>query len=204
MRLRHSWGHGHRENRDDSDFVVFRGVARNWQGIGMSKPVKAMITAALLKTYDGVDSVCVVDIAGLDMKAQESIRSALEGHSARLQVVKNSMAKQAFKDTALEPIGDALQGPCAIVAGGESIIEAAKTLVAAAKEFKSLTLKQAIVEGDPELITVVEVAKLKGRLELLGEVAMLVSSPGRAIAGCISSPQSKIAGCLKAIVEKAA
>lgn len=170
----------------------------------MSKPVKAMITAALRKTYDGVDSVCVVDIAGLDMKAQESIRSALGGHSARLQVVKNSMAKQAFKDTALEPIGDALQGPCAIVAGGESIIEAAKTLVAAAKEFKSLTLKQAIVEGDPELITVVEVAKLKGRLELLGEVAMLVSSPGRAIAGCISSPQSKIAGCLKAIVEKAA
>ena len=170
----------------------------------MSKPVKAMITAELRKTYDGVESGCVVDIAGLDMKAQESIRTTLQEQSARLQVVKNSMAKQAFKDTALEPIGDALQGPCAIVTSEESIIDAAKALVAAAKEFKGLTLKQAIIEGDPDLITVAEASKLKGRIELLGEVAMLVSSPGRAIAGCVSSPQSKIAGCLKAIVEKAA
>lgn len=170
----------------------------------MSKPIKEMIAAELRKAYDGVQDACVVDITGLDIKAQETIRLALNEKSAGLRVVKNSLARQAFKDTALEPLGDALVGPCAIVSGGESLIDAAKTLVEVAKEFKELTLKQAILEGDPDLISVEQASKLKGRRELIGEVAMLVSSPGRALAGCLSSPQSKIAGCLKAIVDKAA
>lgn len=170
----------------------------------MSKPIKAMIAAELRKVYEGVQDACVVDVTGLDIKAQESIRSTLHEKSVSLRVVKNSLARQAFKDTALQPLGDALQGPCAIVSGGESLIEAAKALVEAAKEFKELKLKQAMIEGDPDLITVAELSKLKGRSELIGEVAMLVSSPGRSLAGCLSSPQSKIAGCLKAMADKAA
>ena len=86
----------------------------------------------------------------------------------------------------------------------DSLIDAAKVLVEAAKEFSQLTLKQAMIEGDPNLVTVEEVARLRSRVELLGDVAMLVSSPGRALAGCLSSPQSKIAGCLKTLIDKAA
>ncbi len=77
-------------------------------------------------------------------------------------------------------------------------------LVEATKEFKALKLKEAIFDGDPSLMTVESLAKMRGRSEILGELALLVSSPGRAIAGCIRSPQSKIAGCLKAMIEKAA
>jgi len=39
---------------------------------------------------------------------------------------------------------------------------------------------------------------------VIGEVLMLIGSPGRAVAGCLRSPQSKIAGCLKTIADKAA
>ncbi|MCH7704661.1 MAG: hypothetical protein IIB61_06085 [Planctomycetes bacterium] len=45
---------------------------------------------------------------------------------------------------------------------------------------------------------------MKGRLELLGDVAGLITSPARALAGCLGSPQAKIAGCLEAMVDKAA
>jgi hypothetical protein len=45
---------------------------------------------------------------------------------------------------------------------------------------------------------------MRDKGDLLGEVAMLVASPGRAIAGCLRSPQSKIAGCLKARIDAAA
>jgi len=77
-------------------------------------------------------------------------------------------------------------------------------LAEAAKEFKALTLKSAIIEGDPDILGVVELSKMKGREELIGEIGMLVSSQGRALAGCASSAGSKIAGCLKAIIDKAA
>jgi len=170
----------------------------------MSKLVKAMVTAELKDRYTGVDSVCVVDLTGLPVKSQEAVRTALREKSARLEVVKNSLARRAFQDTPLEVLGVSLEGPCALVTSPGSVIEIAKVLAECAKEFTELTLKQAIVDGDPALLTVAELSKMKDRQEILGELAMLICSPGRAVAGCLRSPQSKIAGCLKAMIDKAA
>lgn len=168
----------------------------------MSKLIKGMIEGDLRRRFQGVDSACVVDLTGLSVQAQEKLRATVRSKSGRMEVVKNSLARRAFRGGPLEVLGDALIGPCAIITSRESMIEVAKALMQAAREFKNLKLKKAVVEGDPSLLTVEEVSRLRGRRELLGEVAMLISSPGRAIAGCLAAPQSKIAGCLKAIVEK--
>ena len=170
----------------------------------MSKPVKAMVTAALKDRYTGVDGACVVDLTGMSVQEQERLRVALREKNARLQVVKNALAKRAFEGMPLAPIGGALEGPCALVISSDSLIETARILVAAAKEYAQLKLKQAMVEGDPELITVEQLSRMRGRGEILGELAMLISSPARAIAGCLKSPAGKIAGCLKARVDQAA
>jgi len=170
----------------------------------MSKPVKELVTQELKAKYSGVSSALVVDMTGMDVLTQEKFRKSLRAKSAKVEIVKNSLARRAWQGGPLEPLGVALEGPCAIVVGTESIIDIAKTLVEAAKEFNKLTLKKAIFEGDPDLVSVEQLSKMRGKNELLGEIAMLVSSPGRAIAGCLRSPQSKIAGCLKAIVDKAA
>lgn len=170
----------------------------------MSKPVKAMVEAEYRARYDGIDSACVISLKGLSVKDQESLRRSLRAKSARLQVVKNGLARRALQGLPLEALGEALEGPCALVTSEDSLIDAAKALVEAAKEFTNLELKQAMLEGESELLTVAELAKLKSRVELVADVAMLVSSPGRAIAGCLGSPGSKIAGCLKAMIDKAA
>lgn len=171
----------------------------------MSKAVKAMITAELMERYDGIGSACVIDMTGMDVAAQQTLRRSLRERSARVEVIKNSLARRAFADSPLEPLGAALQGPCALVTtSSESLVETAKALVETAKEFSALTLKQAILDGDPNLLTVEEVSKMKSSAEVLGELAMLIGSPGRGVAACIASPQSKIAGCLKVLVDKAA
>ncbi len=170
----------------------------------MSKKINAMMTAEYRSRFDGVSSACVVDVAGLDVQAQETLRSSLREKSAKVQIVKNRLARVAFKDSPLEPLGEVLVGPCALVTAEESIIDAAKALVAVAKEFSELTLKQAIFDGDAELLAVTDLAKMKGRMELLSEIAGLIRSPGAALAGCLQSPQSKIAGCLKTLADKAA
>lgn len=170
----------------------------------MSKAVKKLVTDELRTRYEGTNSACVVELTRMSVRAQESLRARLRDKSAGLQVVKNSLARRAFEDGPLAPLGAALEGPCALVTCSESLIDVAKVLVEAAKDFKELKLKQAIFDGDPSLVSVEELSKMKGQTELIGEVGMLVSSPGRAIAGCIGSPQAKIAGCLKALVDKAA
>jgi len=170
----------------------------------MSRPVKQMIAADLRKRYEGVDGACVVEISGMNVQTQEQLRRRLSKRSARVEVVKNSLARMAFRGTPLQPLGDALQGPCALVSSRESLIDTAKALIEAARDITALKLKQAIIEGDPNLVTVEELSRMKGRRELVGELAMLLVSPGRAIAGCLLSPQSKLAGCLKAMADQAA
>jgi large subunit ribosomal protein L10 len=170
----------------------------------MSKAVKALMVDELRRRYAGVSSVCVVDLTGLNVQAQEKLRRTLRSKSARLEVVKNSVARWAFRDGPLGPLGKALEGPCALVTAADSPIDVAKLLVEAAKELPPLKLKQAVLEGDPALLTVETMSMLRSKREILGEVLMLVSSPGRALAGCLRSPQAKIAGCLKTLAEKAA
>ena len=168
----------------------------------MSKPLKRMVSEDLRRGYVGVESACLADLAGLDVQKTQQIRRDLTQKRMRMQVVKNSMARLAFSGGPLGPLAEAMRGPCALVTGGDSIVEVAQSLVHWAKEFSELTLKQAIVDGDADLLTVEELSRMKSGRELLGELAMLVSSPARSIAGCLCSPQSKLAGCLKAIVEK--
>ena len=168
----------------------------------MSKPLKDAMAQAIRDRYDGIDSACVVDLTGLDVAGTLRFRRELKARQMRVQVVKNSVARRALTDTALQPLSDRLQGPSALVVGESAGAEIARVLVRLAKELKHVGLKDAIVEGDPNLLSVAELSKMKGRAELLGEVLMLVASPGRALSGCLASPQGKIAGCLKARIEK--
>ena len=74
----------------------------------MSKAIKAIVAEAFKKRYEGVVDACVVDITGLSVQTQEHIRSVLRKQSARLQVVKHSMARRiaALADVEILHIGD--------------------------------------------------------------------------------------------------
>lgn len=169
----------------------------------MSKPVKDLLTQEYQSRYGDLDSACVVSVIGLDAIATNLFRGELGKRNMRLQVVKNSLARRAFSDGALSPLGNALDGPCALVTGGESAIEIAKALVELQKAYPKIELKYGIVGGEPEVLSVDQIAKMRSRVEMLGEVAMLIASPGRRLAGCLAGPGGRIAGCLKAMADKA-
>ncbi|UCD29208.1 MAG: 50S ribosomal protein L10 [Planctomycetota bacterium] len=168
----------------------------------MSKPVKDLITKEYKKVYGDIDNACVVSVIGLDAIATNKLRGELRQKNVRLQVIKNSMARRAFTGTTLEPLSNALDGPCALVTGGESVIDVAKVLVDLQKNYPQIELKMGMLDGDPDLIYVDQLAKMKNREELLAELAMLISSPARRLAGCLGSPGGLICGCLKAISDK--
>lgn len=168
----------------------------------MSKPVKNMVIEELASSFQGVDSACVVDLTGTDAIATHKLRGVLHQKGIRLQIVKNRLARKAFADGPLEPLSKAMAGPCALVTGGASIVDVAKELMRLTKDVPTLKLKQAIVEGDASLLDVEQLSTWKSRNETIGEVAMLIASPGRRVAGCVRGPGGRLAGCVKAVVEK--
>lgn len=168
----------------------------------MSKPVKDIISREYRSRYGDLSSACVVSVIGLDAIATNRLRGELRQKNVRLQVVQNSLARRAFAGTALAPLSESLAGPCALVTGGDSVIDLAKLLVSLKKTYPQIELKQGMLDGDPDLVDVERLAQMKSRAELLSDIAMLLASPGRRLAGCLAGPGGRIAGCLKAIVEK--
>lgn len=168
----------------------------------MSKPIKQLLTNYIKDRYDKVESACVVSLSGLNIAATEKLRRALREKNARLEVIKNSLARRAFASGPLKPLGEALTGPCALIVSEDSLVDVAKKLLEFAKEFKQFELKKAIYDGDPNLMTIADLAKMKSRMELLGEVAGLIGGPGRLVAGAIGGAQARVAGCIKTIADR--
>lgn len=168
----------------------------------MSKPVKDLVTNEYKQLFGDIDGACVVSVIGLDAISTNKLRGELRKKQISLKVVKNSLAKRAFGTGPLAPLGPALNGPCALVTGGGSVIDVAKTLVELQKTYPKIELRQGLLGGESDLIDLEMLAKMKSRAELAGDVAMLILSPGRKIAGCIGSPAGKIAGCIKTIADK--
>ena len=170
----------------------------------MSKPIKQLIRNELTSRLDGVDSVAVVDLTGIDAITTNQIRSRLTDKDIRLNVVKNSLAKQAFKDVGLEAASDLLDGPCALAWGADSIIDVVRELRDIAKEVNELELKGALLDGDLfEAGRMAELANYPTREEAIGQIAQAITSPGAQLAGCLIAPGGAIASLLKTIEEAA-
>ncbi len=168
----------------------------------MSKKAKQLVTDEYKRWYAGVENVCIVDLTGLDAIATHRFRGRLRQKQVGLRVLRNSLARRAFAGTPMEAVAKAMTGPCALVTGGDSIVEVSKLLVDLSGEFKAVKLRFGMLEGDPELISVDQLAKMKSRRDLQGEVLMLVLSPWRRVCGQITSPWAKVAGCLKTLADK--
>ena len=169
----------------------------------MSKRVKNLVETEYRQRYDGVEGGLVVSLSGLGAVDTVQVRQRLRDRQVELHVVKNSLARRALQETPLAPLGNVLEGPSALVTGGESVGDAAKLLVALATEFKAIELKLGLIEGESEVMPVADIAKLPSRLELLGQLAGAIASAGGKIAGCAAGPAGRLAGCLKAIADRA-
>jgi large subunit ribosomal protein L10 len=170
----------------------------------MSRQLKNLVVEELRKRYDGADSALVVRIIGLDAVSNNVLRRRLRDKRIEMHVVKNSLAKVALKGTPLETLANSLDGPAAVVTGGDSIIDAARELVSLAKDkqFGKLELEFGVIEGDGQIMRVERIASMRSRRQLHADIAACAAGVGRRLAGCIAGPAGRIAGCLKAVVEK--
>jgi large subunit ribosomal protein L10 len=167
----------------------------------MSRAIKELVEADLKKRYLKEENLLVINVHGLSGVAANQLRGLLHKKNIEVHVVKNRAARRVLADTPLAPIGKSLSGPCAFVTGGTSPVDTAKYLLDLLKDFPALQLRQGIVEGETDPLSIEEISRRRSRAELQGEVVMLAVSPGRRLAGCLNVG-GRVAGCLKAIIDK--
>lgn len=166
----------------------------------MSRAVKTLIEKDIRERYGAIDSAMVVNVLPLSGNQVNQLRGELLKKGIEVHVIKNTAARRVLADSPLKPLAESLSGPCAFVTGS-SPVEAAKEVMRLVKEYPQLELKGALVDGEPEVITIEELSNRRSKAEIQGDVVMLFLSPARRIAGQLKVG-SKIAGCVKAIADK--
>jgi len=169
----------------------------------MSKPVKGLIRKDLLDRFQGINSLAVVSLAGVGASTANMVRSRLLEKDIRLTVVKNALAKQAFRELGMEKAGELLEGPCAVAYGADSVVTVVRELLGLSKDAPALSVKAAYMEGASFGAEQIEsLSKYPTHAEALGRLVACILSPGGKLGGCLLGPSGRIAALVKAIEER--
>lgn len=166
----------------------------------MSKPVKEMVVRELTQRFEGLHSLAVVDVTGVDAVDTRRIRGRLRDKDIRLMVVKNSLARQAFRNAGLDQAAPLFEGPCAVAYGGDSVVTVVRELADIRKETPAVGLKAAVMEGDvfgPDRVE--ELSQFPTREEAVAKVVSAALSGGGNLAAAMRGPSAALAGILKKI-----
>lgn len=169
----------------------------------MSKQVKNMIASELRSRYGELDSALWVELIGVDGNTTNELRRDLHSKQIRLEVVRTALLRRAVSDGALRALADKLEGPAALVTGGESIIDAAKLVDGWLPKVKGLRVRGALLEGQYlNEAAAAGLAKMPSKRDLQARIAGMALSPGANLAAAVLSGGGRIAGCVKSLIEK--
>lgn len=172
----------------------------------MSKYVKQLVQAQMEKKIadEPISDFLVVSTKGIGGVANNEMRGALKEKGLRMAVVRNSLFKRALRDRRMEPAIPLFHGPCAVVYGGDSIVDVAKEMSEWVRKLPALAIKGAFVDGSAfDAEAAQGLSKMPTRVELQGRIVASLCSPGGRVAGALTGPAGVIAGCIKSMIEKA-
>jgi large subunit ribosomal protein L10 len=170
----------------------------------MSKVQPAKVaTIDEVKSRIATSSTAVVtEYRGLTVAQISTLRRQLRTLGADYKVFKNTLVRRAIAGTDVESLAEFLVGPTAIAFVDGDVSAVAKALRDFARETPKLIVKGGVVDGKPlSMKDLSALADLPSRDVLLAQIAGLLASPLRTMAGLLKAVPQNFAYGLSALIE---
>lgn len=170
----------------------------------MSKAVKTLMIRDYKAKFEGVNDAVLVSLRGVGGIDTNKMRTSLAKKNIKVTMVRNNLAKHAFKDTGLKSLEKMLEGSSSIAYGAESVVDVARELVDFAKKLDKLELRAAVLDGVvfEGKKGIEQLSKFPTRKEALAQTVTLVLSPARKLMGQVKGPGGKVLAIVKTVQEK--
>lgn len=174
----------------------------------MTKEDKIQAVEDLKVKFADASNFYIADSSALTVEQVNKLRGLCYEKGVEMKVVKNSLVQKALQavgeDGRYDDLYGALKGPTSLMFS-EVANSPAKIIEEFRKSHDKPVLKAAYIDssiyhGDD---AVKELASLKSKEELIGDVIMLLQSPAKNLISALQSGGQTIAGLVKALEERA-
>ena len=160
---------------------------------------------ALTQSLQNAKSAMVVSFSKLTVNKDIEFRNNLREAGARYQVVKNTLARIAAKDTQFEQATEHFKGVTAIAWTDNDPVVLSKAISKFMKDNADIyTFKTGVVDGRlVDLKQVQEIASLPSKEELISKLLYVINAQAQRIVTVINAVPRDLAVVIKQIGEKA-
>jgi len=170
----------------------------------MPTQIKIDEVALLKEKLESAISIVLADYRGLTANEMVELREKFTQQGLEYRVVKDTLARLAADEAGIDGLAELFAGPISIAVGFEDPVLAFKLSEECRKTYAPrYELRGGVFEG--VLVSESEVSKyvaLPSREELLAKLAMLLSSPMRALAFMLQAKIRELAVLLREVATK--
>lgn len=169
----------------------------------MNREEKSQSVAELKEKMQKASITLLADFKGMKVNELNDLRRQLRASSARLQVVKNTLAKIAVKDTEFKGLAEYFRETVALVTGEGDPVAPAKVLVKFAKDKETPKIKAGFLSGEVMKGSQVEaLSKLPSREEMISKLMGSMQAPAQNLVNVLAAIPRQVATVLAAIRDK--
>lgn len=167
------------------------------------RPEKKYLVEELSQHLGKSDYVYLANYNRITVEETAELRASLAEHGAEFHVVKNSIFGVAAAERSMPDVGEHLEGPTAIVVGGNNPSGVAKVLGEFFKKKEKVEVKagilndRALTRGQIEAL-----AKLPGLEVLRAQLLGLLTQPGTSLVRVLNAVPQSLVNVLQAKVRK--
>src|SRR6056297_1430307 len=173
--------------------------------MALTKEQKREAVAAIVEDLQSVNTVYLTDYQGLSVDQANALRSEFFKADVRFKVLKNTLLKRAMDNAEIDYSGlyEHLHGPTAVALTNDPATPGKVIKKFLEGDSDLPRLKGAYVDGaffGPDALD--QLAALKSRDELIGDILGLLMAPATNIIGGLQAQGSNLVGAIKTIAEK--